>query len=46
MDVFAILFGYLAAVKAGRLSDRVLTMLSLVGISMPVFWLARSSSTT
>jgi peptide/nickel transport system permease protein len=35
-----ILFGYLAAVKAGRLTDRALTVLALVGISMPVFWLA------
>ena len=36
----AILFGYLSAVHAGRLTDRTLTILSLVGISMPVFWLA------
>jgi peptide/nickel transport system permease protein len=37
---FAILFGYLSAVKAGRFTDRSLTILALVGISMPVFWLA------
>jgi len=37
---FGILFGYLSAVKAGRATDRVLTVLALVGISMPVFWLA------
>ena len=37
---FAILFGYLSAVKAGRFTDRALTILALVGISMPVFWLA------
>ncbi|HWO17068.1 MAG TPA: ABC transporter permease [Solirubrobacterales bacterium] len=37
---FGILFGYLSAVKAGRLTDRALTVLALVGISMPVFWLA------
>ena len=36
----AVLFGYLSAVHAGRLADRALTVLSLVGISMPVFWLA------
>ena len=35
----AILFGYLSAVHAGRFTDRALTILSLVGISMPVFWL-------
>jgi peptide/nickel transport system permease protein len=37
---FALLFGYLSAVRAGGLSDRLLTILALVGISMPVFWLA------
>ena len=37
---FAILFGYLSAVKAGRFTDRSLTILALIGISMPVFWLA------
>src|ERR1700754_2531569 len=36
----AILFGYLSAVHAGRFTDRTLTILSLIGISMPVFWLA------
>lgn len=36
----AVLFGYLSAVHAGRFTDRALTILSLVGISMPVFWLA------
>ena len=35
-----ILFGYLSAVKAGRFTDRALTVLALIGISMPVFWLA------
>jgi peptide/nickel transport system permease protein len=38
--VLAVLFGYLSAVYAGRFADRALTVLSLVGISMPVFWLA------
>ena len=37
---FGILFGYLSAVKAGRFTDRALTILALVGISLPVFWLA------
>jgi peptide/nickel transport system permease protein len=36
----AVVFGYLSAVHAGRFTDRALTILSLVGISMPVFWLA------
>ncbi|BBX67074.1 ABC transporter permease [Mycolicibacterium psychrotolerans] len=36
----AVLFGYLSAVHAGRFGDRALSVLSLVGISMPVFWLA------
>jgi peptide/nickel transport system permease protein len=37
---FGILFGYLSAVRAGGWTDRALTVLTLVGISMPVFWLA------
>jgi peptide/nickel transport system permease protein len=37
---FAIAFGYLSAVRAGQFTDRALTILALVGISMPVFWLA------
>ncbi|TGD89237.1 ABC transporter permease [Mycolicibacterium sp. CH28] len=36
----AVWFGYLSAVRAGGFTDRALTILSLVGISMPVFWLA------
>ena len=36
----AIWFGYLSAVHAGKFTDRALTILALVGISMPVFWLA------
>ncbi|MCG7597935.1 ABC transporter permease [Mycobacterium sp. PSTR-4-N] len=36
----AVLFGYLSAVHAGKFGDRALSILSLVGISMPVFWLA------
>jgi peptide/nickel transport system permease protein len=34
----AIAFGLYGAVKAGRLGDRLITVLSLVGISLPVFW--------
>jgi peptide/nickel transport system permease protein len=37
---FAIAFGYLSAVRAGMFTDRALTILALIGISMPVFWLA------
>jgi peptide/nickel transport system permease protein len=36
---FALIFGYLSAVRAGGLTDRALTILALIGISMPVFWL-------
>jgi peptide/nickel transport system permease protein len=36
---FGILVGVVAAVTAGRWSDRLITILALVGISMPVFWL-------
>src|SRR5439155_6512197 len=36
---FGIMVGVISAVKAGRLSDRVITVLALIGISMPVFWL-------
>ena len=36
---FGIIVGVLSAITAGRLSDRVITVLALVGISMPVFWL-------
>jgi peptide/nickel transport system permease protein len=35
----SILAGTLAAVRAGRYTDRVLTILSMVGVSMPVFFL-------
>ena len=37
---FGFLFGYLSAVRSGGWLDRGLTVLALVGISMPVFWLA------
>jgi peptide/nickel transport system permease protein len=37
---FGFLFGYLSAIRAGGLTDRALTVLALIGISMPVFWVA------
>jgi peptide/nickel transport system permease protein len=36
---FGIVVGVISAVTAGRLSDRLITVLALIGISMPVFWL-------
>ncbi len=36
---FGILVGVISAITAGRLSDRLITVLALIGISMPVFWL-------
>jgi peptide/nickel transport system permease protein len=36
---FGILVGTISAVKAGRWGDRLITILALIGISMPVFWL-------
>jgi peptide/nickel transport system permease protein len=36
---WGILVGVISAVTAGRLSDRMITVLALIGISMPVFWL-------
>jgi peptide/nickel transport system permease protein len=35
----AIVFGYLSAINAGHATDRALTILALIGISLPVFWL-------
>jgi peptide/nickel transport system permease protein len=37
--VLSIALGLFTAVRAGRFSDRFLTVLALVGISMPVFWI-------
>jgi peptide/nickel transport system permease protein len=34
----AVAFGLYSAVKAGKFADRFLTILALIGISMPVFW--------
>jgi peptide/nickel transport system permease protein len=36
---FGILVGVISAVTAGRWSDRLITVLALIGISLPVFWL-------
>jgi peptide/nickel transport system permease protein len=36
--VFATALGLYSAVKAGKFADRSLTILALIGISMPVFW--------
>jgi peptide/nickel transport system permease protein len=35
----AVAFGLYSAVKAGKFADRFLTILALIGISMPVFWI-------
>jgi peptide/nickel transport system permease protein len=37
---FGVLFGYLSATRAGSFTDRTLTVLAVIGISIPVFWLA------
>jgi peptide/nickel transport system permease protein len=36
---FGILVGVISAITAGQVSDRLITVLALIGISMPVFWL-------
>jgi peptide/nickel transport system permease protein len=36
---FGILVGVISAMTAGRWSDRAITVLALIGISLPVFWL-------
>jgi peptide/nickel transport system permease protein len=33
-----VLFGFLAALRKGRAADKIITMLSVSGISVPVFW--------
>ncbi len=35
----AICFGLYSAMRAGKFADRFLTIIALVGISMPVFWI-------
>jgi peptide/nickel transport system permease protein len=37
--LFGTVVGVISAVTAGRWSDRAITLVALVGISMPVFWL-------
>jgi peptide/nickel transport system permease protein len=37
--VVAVAFGLYSAVKAGKFADRFLTIIALVGISLPVFWI-------
>ena len=37
--IFGIIIGLFSAVRAGAFSDRIVTVLALVGISIPVFWL-------
>jgi len=37
--LFAVALGLYSAMKAGRFADRFLTVLALIGISIPVFWL-------
>jgi peptide/nickel transport system permease protein len=36
---FGIGLGLFSAMRAGKVSDRLLTVLALIGISMPVFWI-------
>ena len=36
---FGIIVGTISAIKAGQVSDRVITALALIGISLPVAWL-------
>jgi len=37
--LFGVGLGLFTAMRAGKVSDRLLTVLALVGISMPVFWI-------
>ena len=37
--VFGVALGLYTAMRAGKVSDRFLTVLALIGISMPVFWI-------
>jgi peptide/nickel transport system permease protein len=37
--IFALGLGLYTALKAGKFADRFLTVLALIGISMPVFWI-------
>ena len=42
--VVGVSLGLYTAMRAGRWSDRVVTVLALIGISMPVFWLGALAS--
>jgi peptide/nickel transport system permease protein len=42
--VAGVALGLFTAVRAGRWSDRLVTVLALIGISMPVFWLGALAS--
>jgi peptide/nickel transport system permease protein len=37
--VFGVLLGVISAVKSGRIIDHIVRIFSLIGLSMPVFWL-------
>ncbi len=36
---FGVALGLFSAMRAGKVSDRLLTLFALIGISMPVFWI-------
>jgi peptide/nickel transport system permease protein len=36
---FGVMFGVISGLTAGRAADRILTVLSMAGISTPIFWL-------
>jgi peptide/nickel transport system permease protein len=36
---FGVLFGIFSALYAGRFADRLLTIMAMIGISLPVFWI-------
>jgi peptide/nickel transport system permease protein len=42
--VAGVALGLFTAVRAGRFSDRLVTVLALVGVSMPVFWVGALAS--
>lgn len=42
--VMGVALGLFSAIRAGAISDRLLTILALIGISMPVFWLGALAS--
>src|SRR5918998_1706752 len=42
--VLGVSLGLFSAMRAGAFSDRLLTVLALIGISMPVFWLGALAS--